>query len=1073
MRGFLAYSWEIPHRFIAVCVLVFAPVLVLAQQDRIPGSIEGARTVVLRGNVNPKAQPKFDRGPVDPSLKLDLVTLALKPTPAQQADLEQLLSEQQDRSSANYHRWLTPEQYAERFGLSPGDIGKVRSWLVSQGFTVTYVARGRNWMTFSGTAAQVTRAFHTEIDRYEVDGKLYFANATEPSIPAALEPVVLGILGLDDFHLKPSHARYWANSKQNPSRPEFTATDGAHYLVPDDIATIYDITRLYQAGFDGSGQHIVVAGQSDISLSDIATFRTGILPANVPQVLLIPGSADPGFTSAQGEADLDVEWIGAVARNAQITYVNSTGVAYSAEYAISENLAPVISFSYTFGCEQALPSTALNTARSNIQQGNVQGITFLVASGDAGAAGCDPAFTNPEATQGLGVSVPASVPEVTAVGGTEFNEGTGNYWSNTNSSTDASALSYIPEMAWNESPPFPSPAGFPSDLAASGGGFSTFYPQPSWQTGPGLAIANARAVPDVALSAAGHDAYVTVSGGQLEFDRGTSAATPVFAGIIALLNQYEGSNGQGNINQNLYRLAQTNIFHDITTGSNVVECVASSPDCTTGSFGYFAGIGYDPVTGLGSVDAYNLVTEWNTTTPVSNVVASSNPDPVYQQAPDSNGYSWIFTLTLNETAGVGTSFTDFTVSGTSYASQIVSFFGGSVIPAHGMISASLGYKTLTVPTTLVFVFSGVDAGGRQWSQQLSVPFNGTQSTPSTLTVPATSLTFDYTIGGSAPVAQSVNITGTSGISFNTTAATTSGGSWLSATPSGTVPSSVSISVNASGLSAGTYNGTVTVTSAGATGSPANIAVTLNVTAGGPAITSVVSGANYSTTGFAPGTIATIFGNLLGPANGESFSLNSSGGLNSTLGGVTVTVEGAPAIPTYVSNGQVNFILPFSLSTSGQAAVQVEYNKLTSVQFNIPLVPADVQIFSLNGSGSGPGAILNQDFSVNTASNPAAPGSVIQIYGTGGGILGGTTKLGPTVTAGGVGGDTLSWIPLPYSATVNGETATVDYAGDAPGLVYGVDQFNVTLPANTPSGAQRVVLTVGGSTSQSDVTVFVK
>lgn len=235
-------------------------------------------------------------------------------------------------------------------------------------------------------------------------------------------------------------------------------------------------------------------------------------------------------------------------------------------------------------------------------------------------------------------------------------------------------------------------------------------------------------MPDVSLTAAAHDGYIVVSGGQELVYTGTSASTPVFAGIVALLNQYEGSNGQGNINPNLYRLAQTTIFHDITTGNNIVECVAGSPNCANGSFGYYAGIGYDPVTGLGSVDAYNLVTEWNAATPVSSVIPSASPNPVYEQAPDSNGFSWAFTITLNETAGVSTSFTDFTVGGTSHASEIVSFFGGSVIPAHGMISASLGYKTLTVPTTIVFGFSGVDAGGRQWSQQVSVPFNAVQVT---------------------------------------------------------------------------------------------------------------------------------------------------------------------------------------------------------------------------------------------------------------------------------------------------------------------------------------------------------
>ena len=347
---------RIGRQLAAASVVVFVPAILVAQQDRIAGPIEGGQMVVLKGNVHPKAQPQFDQGPVDPSLRLSLVTLALKPTPEQQAALEQLLTEQQDRSSPNYHHWLTPEQYADRFGLSSGDIGRVKSWLEGQGFIVGYVAQGHNWLTFSGTAAQVTKAFRTEIHRYEVDGDMHFANATEPSIPAALDPVVLGVLGLNDFLPKPvapdRRTAFGAGTTRVPS-PRGTLPDGAHVLVPDDIATIYDITRLYQAGIDGSGQRIVVVGQSNISLADIATFRKGILPVNVPQVVLVPGSADPGFTSAQDEADLDVEWVGAVARNAQIVYVNSIGVQDSAQYAISENIAPVISYSYSAGCETA------------------------------------------------------------------------------------------------------------------------------------------------------------------------------------------------------------------------------------------------------------------------------------------------------------------------------------------------------------------------------------------------------------------------------------------------------------------------------------------------------------------------------------------------------------------------------------------------------------------------------------------------------------------------------------------------------------------------------------------------
>jgi len=471
-RYFLVHKLEIPNGLIAAGVVLFAPALLIAQHDRISGPIERTKTVVLKGNINPEAQPQFDRGPIDSSLKLDLMTLALKPTPLQQANLERLLNEQQDRLSPIYHRWLTPEQYAERFGVSPKDISKVKAWLESQGFAVTYVARGRNWLTFSGAAAQVSKAFRVEIHRYEVDGVTHFANATEPSITVALEPMVLALLGLDDFHQKPPQAPLRTRSRHNPAKPEITAPDGTHYLAPDDIATIYDIRPIYQAGFDGSGQRLVVIGQSDVNLADIAAFRSRFgLPKHPPQVLLVPGSPDPGTSGGNmGEADLDIEWSGSVARNSTIIYVNSLTESNSKLYAIDQNLAPVLSQSYG-NCEQVVSLTDAAVARSLAQQANAEGITVLTASGDSGAAACDKAFNSPEATGGFAVSFPASIPEITAVGGTQFTDGGGNYWNNTNSATGGSALSYIPEASWNESGA--------SGLASSGGGFSTFYTQPS------------------------------------------------------------------------------------------------------------------------------------------------------------------------------------------------------------------------------------------------------------------------------------------------------------------------------------------------------------------------------------------------------------------------------------------------------------------------------------------------------------------------------------------------------------------------------------------------------------------
>jgi subtilase family serine protease len=322
--------------------------------------------------------------------------------------------------------------------LSGDDIAKVTEWLRAQGLTVHDVARGRHWITFSGSAAQMSRAFHTEIHRYVSGGQQHFANAAELSIPAALQGIVSGVEGLDDFRLQPFY-RKSIRSKPDGLAPDQNSSGGSHFLAPDDVAAIYDIAPLYARGIDGTGQKLVIVGQTDLKMTDIHAFRARFnLPPNDPQVVLY--GPDPGLDqTALGEADLDLELSGAIARNATIIYVNSIYVNLSAQYAVDQNLAPVMSMSFG-ACEI---SSAL-TLRSIAQQANAQGITWMISSGDSGAATCDRSAPTPQAEKGATVAYPASLPEATAVGGTEFDEGSGAYWASTNSANSASAASYIP-----------------------------------------------------------------------------------------------------------------------------------------------------------------------------------------------------------------------------------------------------------------------------------------------------------------------------------------------------------------------------------------------------------------------------------------------------------------------------------------------------------------------------------------------------------------------------------------------------------------------------------------------------
>jgi len=594
-----------------ISTLLFSGVLLAAAPpSRVTRPVDPTRTASVPGHVHRLARPDLDRGAVDPAKKLDYMVLLVKPSAAQQADLENLLLDQQNPSSKNFRGWLTPEQFGSRFGLNSSDQSKIVAWLNSQGFAVDHLARSANWIAFSGTATQVSNALHTPIHQFEVNGEMHFANTVVPSVPEALSDVVAGFLGLNDFHTQ-SNARLVA--------PDYTS-GSSHFLAPADFATIYDVGPLYTAGIDGTGQSIAIVGESDVLLSDITSFRTRYgLPANSPKMILY-GSTDPGYNGAELEGNLDLEWAGAIAPKATINYVYGPSAFTAIVVAVELNLSPVVSASYST-CE--IDADPLYY-RSIAQQGNAQGITILAASGDAGAAACDSQASEPFATRGMSVSFPAVLPEVTGVGGTMFAEGTGTYWGTTNSSTFGSALSYIPEAAWNESGT--------TGLGATGGGASVLYSQPVWQTGPGVPNDNARHVPDVAFSSASHDAYEVYYLGSNVAVAGTSCSTPSMAAIVALLNHFQVTNkfqktaGLGNINPQLYRLAQAvpSAFHDVATGNNIVPCAQGSPNCGTGSFGYSAGVAYDSTTGLGSLDANNFITQWNTSANGSIVTLSSN-----------------------------------------------------------------------------------------------------------------------------------------------------------------------------------------------------------------------------------------------------------------------------------------------------------------------------------------------------------------------------------------------------------------------------------------------------------------
>jgi subtilase family serine protease len=696
-------------------------VLAIAAPAQIPNRIAqniGDTEPVMVSAPHPLARAESDQGRVEGSMQINRAAMVFKLAPAQQSALEKLLAEQQDPHSAKYRKWLTPEQYAGRFGVSDSDLAKVTAWLNSQGLTVNGFSRGRTQVFFSGTAAQVEIAFHTEFHRYLVNREMSFANAIEISVPEAISGMVLGFRGLENFRPQP---------RARKSKPNFTSHQtGDHFMAPGDFATIYNIP----AALDGTGQTIAVVGQTQINTSDIDAFRTAAsLPARTASNFLqtlIPGGGTGFKTADEVEANLDLEWSNAVAKKATIIYVyagaNSAtlNVFDALAYAIDHNVAPVISTSYG-NCEANLTGF-VQTLQQEAQQANAQGQTITAASGDSGAGDCD-ASSATSATHGPAVDAPASVPEVTGIGGSEFTgdaagtlSGTAPntiasataFWGGTTSTTDnlSSALSYIPEKAWNDTT-------LAASLSATGGGKSTVFSKPSWQAGSGVPNDGSRDVPDISLSAsANHDAFLICSqsffagktpavtscttgfrasnGASLAAVGGTSVGAPSFAGIVALLNQKTGSSGLGNINPTLYSLAAStpSAFHDITTGNNNVPCTQGSTGCPTTApfqYGFIAGTGYDQVTGLGSVNVTNLANAWAALTPSPDFSLGGT-----QISVPSPGQSGISTITVTGTNGFGG-----TVALTCVASSLPAGATCMFPPS----SVTSGKSTLTISTT--------------------------------------------------------------------------------------------------------------------------------------------------------------------------------------------------------------------------------------------------------------------------------------------------------------------------------------------------------------------------------------
>jgi subtilase family serine protease len=686
-------------------VLVAQSAAQSARQARvlITQPIDSSRLHTLAGNTRGEANAQNDRGKVADTFAMDHMLLQLQRSPEREQALKSFIDEQHNSTSPNFHSWLTPAQFGQIYGPAPEDIEAVADWLRSSGFTVNAVYPSGMSIDFSGTAGHVLAAFRTEIHRLSVDGKDHIANMSDPQIPEALVPVVAGIVSLHDF--RPHSMR----------KPRAQFSFAAQLVVPADLATIYDLNPAFAAGTTGKGQTIAVVEDSDLyNTADWNTFRRVLGLSNYTSGSLntinpAPPSgtsncSDPGANGNDDEATLDAEWSSAAAPDATIdvaTCADTTttfGVIIATQNLINGTVRPqIISVSYG-GCE-AGTGAAMNAAYNSVyQQAVAEGVSVYVAAGDEGAASCDDGLTT--AIHGIGISSSASTPYNVAAGGTDFGDtyqsANSTYWSSSNSSTYGSALSYIPEIPWNDSCAGSivaaysgfsvgyGPGGFcgsslaqqeglflvvagsggPSGCATGApdanlvvGGSCRGYAKPAWQTGvPGIPSDGVRDIPDVSMFASngfwGHY-YVYCftdpkNGGEpctgppdtWAGAGGTSFASPILAGIQALVNQNMGGS-QGNPNPVYYKLAASSVasevFHSITKGDIAVNC-SGEINCFGAGFvgrgratpvtefegngglsttsqtytpAFAAANGWSFATGLGSMDANNLILNWS------------------------------------------------------------------------------------------------------------------------------------------------------------------------------------------------------------------------------------------------------------------------------------------------------------------------------------------------------------------------------------------------------------------------------------------------------------------------------
>jgi hypothetical protein len=1048
----------------------------MERASRIAEDWHSSARVTVAGSVPPLPQPAKDLGAAPVGARLDRVLLLLDPSPAQTQALEAELAAQQDASSPEYHHWLTSSAFADAYANTAADVAAVTAWLHESGLQVARPPAGRGWVEFSGTVAQVEAAFQTQIHAFDTANGIRYALAGTLSVPAALRPLIHGLVSLDGVTAAAALTtpRAMTGSVKDVAAATSLAEAGA--LTPQQAARWLHLDALDTASENGTGETIAIASRSDVRAADIAAFRSAFgLPAGAVKVT--PNGPDPGRSGDEAAAVLAASWAGAAAPGAQILIVPAAttsatdGLDLALAGIVDGAAAHTVEVGYA-ACETSLSETRRAFYADLYRQAAAEGMAVIAAAGDSGASACHIAGSDAAVTSGFAVNALAATPWNTAAGAAAVSDavsGTLAGWSPVN----------------------PGDPGY-----AGGGGASSEYGVPAWQPLPAEKIAQtagkyARLVPDLALPT-GLDAAASpglafclssegaaateADGCTLMRSGGSSAAAAVFAGVAAILAQKHGP--QGNLAPRLYELSrERGIFTDVQQGNARLSCAAGSPGCdASGQIGFAATAGYDLATGLGSVDAQKLVAEWArpdaTGTQPSTVSLTVTPSVA------NTTYNPTAMITLSSTVAPGVFGAAGTPTGTITFSDTTTgtTLGGSAasLDATGTASVTVTGGLAIGGNSVQAIYSGDSNYGANKSQVLVV--TAEPSTTSLVVTPSTT-------------------TPAAGASITVTTTLTVG-----SPPAGTVAPSGKITLDLDGLptatatltsstSGSTASFTVTIPSAGVHTLQTVYAGDTNYTAStSPAVTvTATKGATVTSLTATPSTLtagtAETFTATIAPVNAAS-------GATYAITGTVNFYDGTTLLGTAVVNANSASLANITLSPAVLHTITAVYSGDTSwaastsnaITLQSVLLPDTITLAVSTGT-AGPGQSITLTATVTPVGIPATN---VEQNPTGNVIFyDGTTVLGTVALSASL--NFSSTATLITGALPGGQNVlTAVYVGDlyyAPGtsnpVTIDVQDFtltvsptnpgtNLNIPKGSAGTASYVITGLGGFANQIQI-----